>query len=653
LRKIKLNVKGKFSELTKTSVILYAFRVAAAWLYFNLAHGVIGRFFTACDKQEELLESSVTGFCLGSVPGKKTFARRVRRRIAVAFENSSVLNVLGRIPNILLGLSIRTYGVFGVVFGFYAVSMELLKTLVQNNVKADQDAIITSGIVLLTSIVLLFRKVPLAQALREGVISRLILIKLLGVHGDKLYPKNISTVPRYSVALIAGMVLGILTYFVPVGSILVIMAVIVTTWAVLSLPEVGIMALLATTPFFSLFKAPTLILAAGVALTTVSYMIKFLRGKRTMRFGTVGIFVTLFSFVVLFGGIISVGGRDSMNSALIYFVLLQGFNLTVNLFRTREDCRHAFSVLSVSGVITAFYGVVQYLLGESSPEWLDTEMFAYIEGRTTSFFDNPNVLGAYLIMIFPIVFVSMIYSRGFKAKFLSLFAILVTGLCLVWTWSRGAWLGFLVGTVFFFLIFSYKTLQVLLAGGLCLPLVGTLLPQDIVNRFLSIGNMSDSSTYYRVFTWRSVSNMLGRVWISGVGVGPAAFEQVYPLFAYAGVEATPHAHNLLMQVLCDVGVGGLLTLIIIFILFAQICLGSINRFSSKERMTVSAGMCGILSALVMGLADNIWYNYRVFFVFWCIMALTVAYVNSITSERSELHHVASPESAHIHINIIE
>ena len=109
----------------------------------------------------------------------------------------------------------------------------------------------------------------------------------------------------------------------------------------------------------------------------------------------------------------------------------------------------------------------------------------------------------------------------------------------------------------------------------------------------------------------------------------------------------------MMQVLCDIGIGGLLILVVILILFAQICLGSINKFSSKERMTVSAGMCGIIGALVMGLADNIWYNYRVFFVFWCIMALTVAYVNAITSERSELHHVATPESAHIHINIIE
>lgn len=652
MQKQKVNIKNKFSELTKTSVILYAFRVAAAWLYFNLAHGFFGRLFTCYDKEEEILERSVTGLCLGSVPGKKTLGRRIRRRIAVAFENSGVLSWLGRLPNWLLGLSTRTYGVFGIVFGVYTIMMTLLRLLIQDST-VSPAAFITGCISVLASIPLMMRRIPLAQALREGAVGRTVLIKLLDVHEDKLYPKNISQSPRHSTAILAGMILGTATYFVSPLVILGVIAMVLAMWLVLALPEVGIMALLATTPFLSLFRTPTIVLAGGVALTTVSYIIKFLRGKRNMRFRLVSIFVTLFSFIILFGGVISAGGGESLHSALIYFVLLQGFNLTVNLFRTREDCRHAFNVLTVSGVITAFYGVIQYFIGGATLDWVDTEMFAYIEGRATSFFDNPNVLGAYLILIFPLILVSLLYSEGFKRKFLSVVAVAVAVICLVWTWSRGAWLGVLVGTVIFFIIYSHKTLQVLFACGLSLPLVGILLPHSVVDRFLSIGNMSDSSTYYRVFTWRGASNMIGRVWASGVGVGPAAFQQVFPLFAHAGVEASPHAHNLWLQVTSEVGVVGLAVLMIVFVLFAQICLGSINKFSPRERMTVSAGMCGIISALVMGLADNIWYNYRVFFVFWCVMALTVAYVNAITSERSELHEVATPDSAHIHINIIE
>ncbi len=652
MQKQKVNIKSKFSELAKTSVILYAFRVAAAWLYFNLAHGLFGRLFTSYEKEEELLERSITGLCLGSNPGKKTLGRRIRRRIAVAFEHSGVLSALGRLPNWLLGLSTRTYGVFGLVFGIYTIMMALLRLLIQDST-VSTGAFLAGSISALVSIPLMLRRIPLAQALREGALGRLIFIKLLDVHEDKLYPKNISHSPRYSIALLAGMILGVATYFISPLAILATIGMIIAMWLVLGLPEVGIMALLATTPFLSLFKNPTIWLSGGVALTTISYIIKFLRGKRTMRFGLVGIFVTLFSFIILFGGIVSAGGDDSLHSALIYFVLLQGFNLTVNLFRTREDCRHALNVLTVSGVITAFYGVIQYLMGGAVLDWVDTEMFAYIEGRTTSFFDNPNVLGVYLVLVFPMMLVSMLYSKGFKRKFLSVVAVIMTAVCLVLTWSRGAWLGFIAGTVVFFLIYSYKTLQVLFACGLSLPLAVTLLPSGVADRLLSIGNMSDSSTYYRVFTWRGVSNMIGKVWASGVGVGPAAFEQVYPLFAHAGVEASPHAHNLWMQVMSEVGLSGLLALIIILVLFAQICLGSIGKFSSRERMAVSAGMCGIISALVMGMADNIWYNYRVFFVFWCIMALTVAYVNAITSERSELHQVDTPESAHIHINIIE
>ena len=186
-----------------------------------------------------------------------------------------------------------------------------------------------------------------------------------------------------------------------------------------------------------------------------------------------------------------------------------------------------------------------------------------------------------------------------------------------------------------------------------MPLIGTVLPQSVVERFLSIGNMGDSSTYYRVYTWRGVVRMLKEVWLSGVGVGQVAFEQVYPMFAYVGMEVTPHAHNLVMHILGETGIAGVLTLTVIIVLFVQSCISAIVKFSGEERMTVAAGLCGVISTLVMGLADNIWYNYRVFFAFWCVMALTVAYINAIKRERRDAHEDnASPISANVNINIM-
>lgn len=651
MRTKKLNLKEKLSGRGNCGVIRFVFQTISQWLLVRLIGGMFGRFFTSYDRRQECFESSVVGFMAGAHPGKKTFIKSLRRKFASAFDKSLLISALERIPTHMLSLYMRVYGTFFMVFGFYTVGMSLLKYVIMDTL-VDPSAFVAGVIMVIIAAAMMFIKCDLAQVLRESAICRLIFIKLLRIHEDKFYPRVQRESSRYIVAMILGMVLGILTYFVSPIRIIGALVMLIAIGVVFSLPEVGIMSMMAAVPFLSAFEHPTLLLSSGVFLTLVSYFIKYLRGKRTMRYGFIGVFVALFSVVILLGGIVSIGGKASLEAALVYFIILQGFNLIVNLFRTRDDCRHAFSVMAISGIIAAWYGVIQYLLGRTTQNWLDTEMFAYIEGRATSFFDNPNVFGTYLILLLPFVFVFMLYSVGAKRKFLSLFSVGVSIVALVWTWSRGAWLGAIVGTALFFLIFSYKTLQVMLAGGLCLPIVGYFLPQTVVDRFMSIGNMGDSSTYYRVYTWRGVMRMLKEVWISGVGVGQAAFEQVYPLFAYVGMEATPHAHNLLMHILGETGVAGALTLAVVIVLFAQSCISAIVKLSGVERMTIAAGLCGVISTLVMGIADNIWYNYRVFFAFWCVMALTVAYTNAIKNERREAHEDnASPESASISINI--
>lgn len=639
-------------EAVKTSVVIFAFRTAAAWLYFNLVHGLFGRLFTSYAKGERYLDDSLTGAIVGAHPGKQTPVRRLRRRVALAFENSVIFDRLNRIGVSLLCTSMRVYGTMLLAFGLYTVLAAMLRHVITGEPVSYTN--FTVGIIVAAvSIPLMLMVRPLCQVLRESPVTRTILIRLLRIPEDKLYPHDACVNARYGLAIVLGMLFGGLTYSVSPLMIIIVFTVSIITCVVMSLPEAGMMMLLAAFPFVSVSPHPSALLAGGVTLVWVSYAVKFLRGKRTLKMGLVGVFVTLFSLAILLGGMVTMGGTESFNSALMYFILIQSFNLIVNLVRTQDDCRHAIMVVSISGVLASVYGVIQYLLGFAASGWVDTEMFSYIEGRATSFFDNPNVLGCYLIMLIPMMNVLLIYLKGWRSKALSMFALAVTALCTVWTWSRGAWLGVIVGVILFYLILSYRTLAVLLAGGLCLPVVGVMLPGDVMSRFLSIGNMNDSSTYFRVYTWRGVSRMLQQVWFSGIGVGSAAFEQVYPLFAYAGIEATPHAHNMTMEVLTELGISSLVMLIVIIVLFAQNCFTFIRSANGRQRMTVAAGLCGIVSALVMGLADNIWYNYRVFFCFWALIALTVAYINAHRINGDFMHERMSPTSAEISLNIMD
>jgi O-antigen ligase len=241
------------------------------------------------------------------------------------------------------------------------------------------------------------------------------------------------------------------------------------------------------------------------------------------------------------------------------------------------------------------------------------------------------------------------YMKGFKKRFILVFSVALTLLCLVWTWSRGAWLGFIIGIILFSLIYSRRTLAILMAAGISLPLVGYLLPQDVAGRFASIGNMADSSTYYRVFTWRGVLRMLHEVWISGIGVGQTAFEQLYPVFAYAGTGSAPHSHNLTMQIISETGIFGFVIFAIVMFLFFQNGFEFIRNSAGKDRLTVAAGVAGIVSILVMGMFDYIWYNYRVFFLFWILIALTVSFINSVKNENESVYDKVKPDSVDITI----
>ncbi len=647
---MKLYLKEKLSKQVQESVIVNAFYIAAMWLYGNISHGIFGRFFSSFDKTESVFEQGLIGRAVTARPGKRTVLRSLRRSAAGSFERSGVLAWFGRLGNYLLGANLKMYATFIMVFGFYTVAMTLLRAATGGG-QADVDGIIVGAIAVLVSIPMFAGRMSLAAALREGVITRFLLIKVIAIPEAKLNTSYSPENQRYSTALVAGMFFGVLTYFIDPLALLLGLAVTAVVWVVMNLPEAGLMTLIATAPFMSALKHPSAVLAAGVLVTTFAYLVKYLRGKRTMRMGIIGLFVSIFSIVLLFGGIVSAGGGRSFEQALLYFVLIQGFCLTVNLIRTRDACRHAFTVLTVSAVIAVIYGMGQYMFGFALSGWIDTEMFAYIAGRATSFFDNPNVFATYLVMLFPALTVMLFSLKRFNGRFLGLFAFISALICLIWTWSRGAWLAFIVGMTVFFLIFSYKTLAFLFAGCLALPFAGLMMPGDIVDRFLSIGSMADSSTYYRVYTWRGVSRMIGEVWPSGIGVGTAAFEQTYPLFAYAGMESAPHAHNLILQLIGEVGIAGFAVFAVAILLFAQCCISFIRRTSGQDRIAVAAGFAGIVAVLTMGLADNIWYNYRVFFIFWVIVALTVSFINAVRSEADCVHEDNDANSSEVGIII--
>lgn len=343
--------------------------------------------------------------------------------------------------------------------------------------------------------------------------------------------------------------------------------------------------------------------------------------------------VILFAMAFLFGGLVSFSGTGSLRTTAIYICFMLGYFLVVNLMRTRDWLRRCTGVLLISGLGAALYGIYQNFFGVLETKWLDADMFEDIAGRVVSFFENPNMLANYLIMLIPLAVAAMFCAKTRRGRLGYFFLVCSMGLCLVYTWSRGAWLGLMIGLLIFLLLWNRRTLSILFLGVFALPLIPLVLPDNILSRLTSIGNLADSSTSYRVSIWRASLQMAGDFFTSGIGVGETAFRQVYPLYSLSGIEAAPHSHNLFLQIQLELGIVGLLLFLGVLILFAQCCFDYNSSTNDREtRIMAMGGFGGLLAALAQGMTDYIWYNYRVFFVFWFVLALTSAYIRVGRSE---------------------
>ena len=127
---------------------------------------------------------------------------------------------------------------------------------------------------------------------------------------------------------------------------------------------------------------------------------------------------------------------------MIYTVLMLGYFLSVGLLNSKDNLRRAVQALCVSLLLVGLYGLYQNFTGNISTEWIDTEMFDNIGGRVVSTFENPNMLGEYLILLLPILAAFAICERPLTSKSSTMVAFAVGAACLIYTWARGAWLGF-------------------------------------------------------------------------------------------------------------------------------------------------------------------------------------------------------------------
>ncbi len=633
------------SGLAGISLIVYLFDKLSGVIYSALVNGLFGRIFTCYSSELDAYQNSyVVSYFKGGSRTRRVL-RKIREFLSKNFESSFILRGLRGFVCKLAFVPLKTYGSLFLSFGIYTVIVYFIKLMLPIMGSADIDNLYVGIGMCIVSLPAYFSSLTLANAVQRSKITSALFIDAFGYREPNFEDKYTKKSSRTGVAVFLGLSFGILTFVIdPLWVLGGLLGLLVASLVMIT-PEIGVLLCIFFLPFLSFFKNPTFALTAVVLMTTFSYVIKIIRGKRIFKLELIDFSVLLFLVMILFSGVITVGGKNSYYAALISCFLMFGYFLIVNLIRTQAWLKRCVVAFATSGTITAVMGIMQYILGLSPSGWIDENYFPNISGRATAVFDNPNYLAAYLALVFPFVLYEFVLAKSKKERWLLFLCCAFVVICAILTWSRGAWLAMLVTALIFLMIFSKKTMRFFYSAIIIVPFLPFVLPSNIVSRFTSIGDIADSSTMYRIYTWRGSGNMIKDYFWGGIGYGTDAFSQVYPMYAYAGIETAVHSHSLYLQILISMGVVGILCFALIVLFYSQKCLEYLKHPVSKDSfLMTSASLAAFVALLIMGMFDYVWYNYRVFFVFWTVMAFGVACVRIGKNEQSRLAMVQDPSN---------
>jgi putative inorganic carbon (HCO3(-)) transporter len=282
-----------------------------------------------------------------------------------------------------------------------------------------------------------------------------------------------------------------------------------------------------------------------------------------------------------------------------------------------------------SAALVAILGLYQYI-------------HSGLSVRAFSTFLNPDFLGYYLVLIFPLGMGLILVESDFRFKALWFGASLLSFVCLVVTFTRGAWLGFLASMIFLGLILGtllwkerrtwvVSLLALLLLSGVAIFYLSQSLSaqeMSLKRRLASVVQFTGGTAQARIELWRSALAMIAQRPL--LGWGPDTLSLVYPHYKspvfirLEGSDVTPDkTHNEFLQVGATLGVVGLATYLWFLIALFGRGYSVFNNVKSRDLKVVVASV----------LAAGVGYLVAVQFLFseisfspffWIAMGLTLA-----------------------------
>lgn len=580
---------------------------------------------------------------------KATAGKTLLKYPETLMEKSAMSRAIVFVRVFFSSLKLNVYGVFLAFFGMTSAIVSLIPAMTGGMSAISERALITSAIITVCSIPLLFSSQSGAEAIYKSKIMGKIAIDVLCIPEEKFKIKKQYGGTAYAfTSSIAAMILGCLSYFSDPLYVPIAMICVFALFLVFSSPESGVIITLALTPFLQYFENSRSLLLVMIVVTSISYFCKVFQRRRGLSLSPE------ISMVILFCGFIVTGVLFShccveilLDSLYVIVVILGGFFLTYNLVNSEKLLSAAFKALTYSFIAlcimgiweSVYYGLSNRIMDSVNPHisHLTEEKILYLE-------DNGIIFGIFAVLMFPMLFAYL--SRQRSARRIALILSCCV-LAIITAWMRSHYeimIALLIECLVYWLIYSHKTLTAAVFAAIPISIAAILYPYaitylnwpdvfEIIFEYMP-ARIVDSDMHPSVIS--DVLAMIGDGNHSGIGAGEHAFLSVFPHYASASSVGAKNPMSLWLEILCWSGIFGLVSFIIFVVFLLKRSAGYlIDQRSKALRARALSLFSGLVAAMLLGCVYSIWTDERVLYLFWAFTGLLMGYIR-LGQERDEL-----------------
>lgn len=431
--------------------------------------------------------------------------------------------------------------------------------------------------------------------------------------------------------LAAGLALGAGLSGAPAPLVLGTLAALVAIAAAIYRPALGLAVLAVSYPFDLTTYAGPLKLTTSEALLLILALI--LVGRHFARNPPAIVRTPLDLPVLLFAAatvLTLLGLTGFYGDQLVALVKAAGgfllFFVVTQSLRERRELWLVIGAVLIAALVVAMQTIVPIVQGVDPVEALN---------RATGNLIDPNLFAGYLALVIPLALAFGLAMRWRWGWLISAIGVLIFGVALVATLSRGGWLGFIAGVGTMTLLMPGRRRTILAVGGgvIALLLVAGL-AGPVAARLGSSAGASPLQTFAdRIPIWSAAWSMFTQHPIFGIGVNN--FGNL--ISAYDPSLDVNQAHDLFLNIAAERGLIGLASFGIFLVVLFRTSLGAVRSAPDIWYRILAAGVTASFGAFMAdSLFDVAYYDYKILLLFWLLAGIAASLPRLLGANRPGL-----------------